>query len=316
MDNKEKYRVFCKTEKNIPIYSKDWWLDALCGEKNWDVVLSEKNNETIASLPFLVTSRKGFKLLGMPGLNQSLGPYIKYPDGQSYDKKLSYEKKVMTELIVKLPKFDIFSQSFHYNVTNWLPFYWKGFSQTTKYTYVIEDLRNTEEVYNRFDRAKKKNIKKASKLVSIKYDLSAEEFYKNHKMTLAKQGQSIEYSFNCFQKLYNACYENNAGKTIYAIDSNNVMHAALFVVWDSESAYDLISTIDPDTRNSGAASLLIYEMIKFTSSFVKKFDFEGSMIESVENSFRQFGAIQKPYFKISRTDSKLIKTGRLLKEIF
>ena len=57
----------------------------------------------------------------------------------------------------------------------------------------------------------------------------------------------------------------------------------------------MISTIDPDYRNSGASSLLIYEIINFLRDKVRKFDFEGSMIESVENSFRKFGAIQKAY---------------------
>jgi hypothetical protein len=35
MTNKEKYREFCKNEKNLPIFSKDWWLDAVCGKDNY-----------------------------------------------------------------------------------------------------------------------------------------------------------------------------------------------------------------------------------------------------------------------------------------
>jgi hypothetical protein len=42
MANKQKYRKFCKKEKNIPVFSKDWWLDAVCGEENWDVAIVEK----------------------------------------------------------------------------------------------------------------------------------------------------------------------------------------------------------------------------------------------------------------------------------
>ena len=71
------------------------------------------------------------------------------------------------------------------------------------------------------------------------------------------------------------------------------------MVWNKECAYDLISTLDPDYRASGASSMLVYEMIKFLSGEgVKVFDFEGSMIPGVEESFRHFGAKQTPYFLI------------------
>lgn len=315
MTNKEKYRDFCKKEKNIPVFSKDWWLDSVCGEDNWDVVIVEKEQEILASLPYNKTRKAIFDIITMPKLTQTMGVYIKYPDIQKYDKKLSYEKDMMNKLIQQLPIVDMFSQNFHYSITNWLPFYWNGYEQTTRYTYVIEDLTDLERVFSNFSHSKRKNIKKAEKLVQIKFDISSKDFYENHKMTLAKQKSKIAYSYEQFSQMYNNTYKNNSGRTIYAIDSENNIHAALFVIWDNNSAYDLISTIDPDFRNSGAASLLIKEIIKYVSSKTNKFDFEGSMIEQVESSFRQFGAKQKPYFKISKTNSKLLKIEKTLKDI-
>jgi len=126
-------------------------------------------------------------------------------------------------------------------------------------------------------------------------------------MTLKKQDAEISYSFEHFNKLYNSAYNHNAGRTIYAVDSDNNIHAGLFVLWDKNSAYDLISTIDPDYRNSGGATLLVQEIIKFLSPKTDRFDFEGSMIENVEKSFRQFGAKQKPYFDITKIESKILK---------
>ena len=81
-------------------------------------------------------------------------------------------------------------------------------------------------------------------------------------------------------------------------------------------AYDLISTINPNFKHSGASTLVIKKAIEYVSSLTSKFDFEGSMIEPVENSFRQFGSIQKPYFLISKVNSKLLKLGLTLVEIF
>ena len=46
MSNKDKYRLLCNTEKNIPIFSHDWWLDTVCGEKKWDVLLIEQKGKS------------------------------------------------------------------------------------------------------------------------------------------------------------------------------------------------------------------------------------------------------------------------------
>lgn len=61
------------------------------------------------------------------------------------------------------------------------------------------------------------------------------------------------------------------------------------------------------------ASLLIREIIKYLSSKTRKFDFEGSMIEPVEQSFRRFGAIQERYFRTSKVNSRLLSLYRALK---
>lgn len=306
MTDKDLYRELCEKEPTIPIFSRDWWLDAVCGEKNWDVIIIKRDKDVFAILPYYFIHGRFFTTIGMPSLTQTLGPWLR-PSKAKYANMLSEQKDLMTELIDKLPSFDYFVQNFNYSITNWLPFYWKGFSQTTRYTYVIEDLNNLEEVFKNFSYAKIKNVKKAEKIVTVHYDLSASEFYKNHKMTLAKQGEEIIYSYELFERIYNSGYARDSARTIYAKDAEGNIHAALFVVWDTQSAYDLISTIDPDFRNSGAATLLIKEIIKYVATRTKKFDFEGSMNEGIENSFRQFGAVQKPYFSIFKTNSRLLK---------
>lgn len=314
-NNTRKYRTLCETEKNIPVFSQAWWLDSVCGMDNWDVVFVEKGDEVIASMPYYKTKRAVFDMITMPVLTQTMGPYIKYPQGQSYEKRLSFEKDVMTTLIEKLPNFDLFTQNFHYDISNWLPFYWKDFKQTTRYTYVIEDLSDLDRVFSNFNRAKRKNIKRSENELDVYFDLSAKDFYENHKMTLAKQNSNIVYDFNIFEKMYKNGYKNNAATTIYAVDAESNIHSALFVIWDKNSAYNLISTIDPDFRNSGSASLLIKEIITLMSTKTTKFDFEGSMIENVENSFRQFGAIQKPYSQISKTNSCLLHFSQCIRAL-
>lgn len=315
MNNKEKYRAFCIKELGIPIFIKDWWLDAVCGKVGWDVAIVEKGGEIVGCLPYCLRSRKGFKVIYLPKLTQTMGPFIKYPESQKCDTRLAYEKEIFSSLTDQLPEVAHFCQSFNYSITNWLPFYWKGFRQTTRYTYVIESLENLDSIWKNFSANLRKEIRKAEKLVVAKTSSDLDSFYKLNKMTFDRQNLTIPYSFDFIANLDNVCAANNCRRIFFAFDSQNRIHAAIYLIWDSNSAYYLMGGGDPELRNSQAASLLMWEAIKFSATVTKKFDFEGSMIESVERFCRSFGTVQKPYFQIFRTSSKVYKLLNGLREI-
>lgn len=316
MSRKDQYRDFCKQEPFIPIFSQPWWLNAVCGKENWDVILIEKGNQIVASFPYYTNKGKlGIKYITMPLLTQKLGPYIKYPEGQKYASKLSYEKEIMQEIISKLPKHDFFDVRFDYRYTNWLPFYWKGFQQTTRYTYIIEDISNIENVVAAFDSKKRGHLRKGIKNLQIKYDLSAEKFIQYYKKCLEKKNDKLFYSEDLFCRLYDAAYNNKSGRSVYAIDVDDQIHGAIFYVWDQFSAYDLVTAFDPNYRDSGASTLLVYQLIKDSSVFCKVFDFEGSMIEGVEESFRKFGSVQKTYYRIYKPNSRTCRLLYALKDL-
>ncbi len=300
MTNKEKYAEFCKKENTIPIFSQPWWLDAVCGENNWDIVLVENEDQIEAAMPFYKKKYFASNIITMPPLTQTLGPWLSSPISEKYFNIISREKKLMTQLIKGLPPFDYFAQHFSNTITNWLPFYWNGFTQTTRYSYIIRDLSDPEKVFSEFSHAKRKNIRRAQDSVDIRSDLDAVQFYEHHKNSLRKEGKNISYSFDLLKKIFEATHKQNAGKNFYAIDKNNIIHSTIFIIYNSLSAYYLISSIDPDYRNSGSVSLLLFHAMKYVSKYTNVFDFEGSMIEGVENSFRQFGAQQVPYFRITK----------------
>lgn len=291
----------------MPIFSKDWWPDAACGEDNWDVILVEERGEVVASFPYFLKRRSLFSILSMPPLTQKLGPFIVYPRGATMAARLSCDKRVMTEIIDRLPRHDRFQVHFDHSITNWLPFYWRGFSQTTAYTYIIPDISDPDAVLGTFENSKRGDIKKAAQLVDVEFDLTAEEFYEHRKLALSKQGQAVSYSFETFRRIFEAAHAAASGKAIAARGKDGSLHAALFIVWGEEAAYYLITSVDPDRRQSGALSLLTLEAICHASAYTKRFDFEGSMIEAVEASYRKFGSVQTPYMFITRTTSRLLR---------
>ena len=79
-----------------------------------------------------------------------------------------------------------------------------------------------------------------------------------------------------------------------------------FIAWQESSAYYLAGGGDPELRASGAHSLILWEGIRFTAQYTDLFDFEGSMIPGVERFFREFGAIQTPFFTITKGNLSLL----------
>jgi hypothetical protein len=304
----QRYTALCNKEENINIFHQPWWLDSVCGQGNWDVCLVEKNGVIIAFMPYMIKKRYGFKVCSMPKLTQNLGPWFRLSLAK-YAKQLSQQKKLMNELILKLPKFDYFLQNWHYSMTNWLPFYWKGYQQTTGYTYVIEDLSDLKKIWSNLQENIRGDIRKAENRfgLTVKSSTDIGSFLHLNKMTFERQNKTPPYSEEFIINLNNSCARNNSRMLFIATDDKGRNHAGVYIVWDSDSAYYLIGGSDYKLRNSGAVSLCLWEAIKFASTVTNKFNFEGSMIEPIERNFRAFGAIQKPYYSISKTPSVLLR---------
>ena len=105
---------------------------------------------------------------------------------------------------------------------------------------------------------------------------------------------------SCWNALTRHWLEHSARKLLCAVDEQGRVHAAAYFVYDENTCYYLIGGGDPELRNSGAASLLLWEGIRFASTVSRSFDFEGSMIEDIERFFRAFGGTPQVYYRVSR----------------
>ncbi len=316
MARKEKYKEFCEENLNIPIFSQPWWLDAVSEGGIWDVAVVERGGQIWATMPYYIRKRYGFTFITMPILTQTLGPYIKYPKDQKYYKKLSWEKDLMNELIDQLPHFDYFYQQWNYSVSNWLPFYWRGFSQTTRYTYVIEEPISTQDLDNQLENDIRRRRRKAeSKGIIIAESNDLHALYQLIGQTFDRKQKQVPFSFRLIDRLYNDCKANATVKILIARDKNNDDIAANMLVSDKSSVYYLLGGIKTDKKDLGGMDVIQHVSIKFALSEGKDFDFEGSMLEGVEKYFRSFGAIQKPYFAISKTNSRTLKAYQVAKDI-
>jgi hypothetical protein len=151
--------------RDAPLFFQPWWLEAVSPGR-WDFVVARRGEEVAGVLPYTFKLRLGLRLIEMPPLTPYLGPWLRKSNAK-YANQLSEEKELMSELINGLPRFAVFHQCLHPNTTNWLPFYWKGFSQTTLYTYRIEDTSDLESLWKETRDNIRTDIKKAEKQVVI-----------------------------------------------------------------------------------------------------------------------------------------------------
>jgi transposase-like protein len=298
------YRQLCD-KKPIPLFMQAWWMDAVCGKHAWDVLMYERDGIIMAAWPLLIRKKFFYRYIIQPQLTQFNGVWIDYSQLKNEQEKHDFESEIMNYFRGKIEEMKVHyvDQNFHYSVTNLEGFVLHGFTKVPRVTYTIDNISNPQQVFERFSYAKKKHIKKAEGLLQVDYNMSAEEFYAFQVACLKQKKQTILFSKQLFFSIYEAALQRNQALIISVKDKLGNVHAASFYVWDAHSSYYLISAIDKNYRSSGASTLMVWETIKYLSAKTKVFDFEGSMIEAVANSFKQFGTMPKTYYKLYKYNS-------------
>lgn len=300
IERKEQYKEFC-AKVYVPIYSKPWWMDAVCGENQWDVWLCIHNGEVIAAMPYYFEIRGKYKYITKALLTQNNGIIFKYPTGAKEIAKRKFEEKVINQAcqFLQEKKIDVYEQQYHYNFKNWLPFFWNYYTEITRYTYVIEDTFDLQKVWDNISSSYKKNIKKGNANGAL-FEIDADTFYSEHEKVFLKQGLECPFTFKQWKRIYNACISNHAGKTLCMKNADGNVTSILFLMWDEESVYHLLGGSIPEFQKLETYNALTWEGIKIASKKGLKYDFEGSVIKRISKSFREFGGEAKPYFRIRK----------------
>jgi hypothetical protein len=281
------------------IFARSWWLDAVCPD-GYQLLRVRRGGRIVAGMALANPERQGGALvIRMPRLTQTLGPLLAPTTGCKYETNLSHEMDWLRELVALIPPADGLAFHCHYRFTNWLPFDWAGFQQTTRYTYLLDDLHDLAAIYNGMS-AKTRNIIRKSQKAGIVVEEcdNIETFLPLLRLTFARQDMQLPYSEDFVRRIDAACAARDARKMFAARDREGRIHAILYHVYDHKSMYYLMQGSDPALRSSGAALLVQWHAIQYAPTVTAVYDFEGSMVETIERVFRSFGAVQRPFYTI------------------
>ncbi len=295
--------------EHYSLFGERWWLDAVAPGQ-WAEAVVASGGQVQARLRYMLLRQGGLRVLGMPLLTQTLGPWFAPMEGK-YAQQLARQKDCVEGLLTALPAHDLFLQRFHPDVTNWLPWHWAGYQQTTRYTYVLPDISDPAKLWPEFRYNIRNDVRKAQKRFGLKptTERGDEVLFEIYRKTFQRQGEQPQISLELLQRLCRTCRERGSGETLYVADGDGRVHAAALIVWDRRCAYYLLGGGDPELRNSGAHSLLLWEAIQRAAPRARSFDFEGSMVEGIERFFRAFNARQVAYSRVWGARKRWVSAG-------
>lgn len=300
----ERWDKFIDETAEGSLFHKSYWLlNSNTAKKSsadsvefW--VIENANKEWVAAIPITYRKVMGQKVLVMPYFTPYLGPVFKIVKNIKTYKDISSKKEINGLIADKIKKeFRLLFYTFSYKHKDMQPYMWKSMNTTLRYTYILE-LDDLDKAWSNLEQKRRNDINRGIKLnhkLEWGFEKNLDKFFQLNEMTFKRQGVSNVDSAFMKQQMINA-YKNNSCDICVAYDVEGNPLASCVLVWDTKRAYYIGGGISG--TDSCAMSLIIWEAIKYTKTKLNllEFDFEGSMIESIEKFFRKFGGNIVPYY--------------------
>lgn len=313
----QKWDNFVDSSPQGDVFCYSWWLDTITKGKFKLLAVLDKD-EIVAGIPLAYYYGK----INEPPLTRTLGPLFKDLGDISEHDKTTFHRVWLNLLLDHVPFDEVEQFCTSRNFTDWLPFRWRGYKQTTRYTYLIDYYGKDEtKLWLGLNRGKKGHINKAYRNhLSIKVTNDLRPFYQLVELTYKRQNLEFPFSFDDFKQLDDEIIKRDKRKILTVFDENDQPHAAIYIVFNHKSAFNLLSAEDPHYRHLGGHILVMWEAIKYFRGKVRFFNFGGSNIERIENHMRGFGGVLTPYFHILKEQPVIreierIKKVEVIKEI-
>ncbi|MBL7764638.1 MAG: GNAT family N-acetyltransferase [Chitinophagaceae bacterium] len=289
MNAKALYRQYCE-EHDVPLFFRPSWLDLY--NHDWQVVLESELSVTLFFVYF-PENKFGFSFIRNPILTPYSGFLFSSSEIDELTRNRLYERILKLIPDVSVFYIDLLPEAGIRNIQS-------RFSCIDKRTNLL-DIQDMSQCLVNFKPALQRQIRKAKKILQIIHSDDMERFYRLHSLTFQKQNLQPPYRIANFIKLWDYCKINQCGQLLFAENENGETHAAMFLVYDEQTAYYLAGGTDEQYYGSGAMSYLMSYAIQFAADEgCKQFDFEGSMIPGINKFFQNFNPIETHYISLQK----------------
>jgi Acetyltransferase (GNAT) domain len=296
-----RYDLLVERSPQGSVFAASWWLDAVA-PGGWRMNCAEKGEELVAAWPTLVRrGRFGTMHVGA-ALCPFLGPLL--PSGEGHRRR-SREIEAIGLLLDAIGSYAHLEARCNPAFDYWTPLRWRGFRQTTLYTWRLDELGDLDAVFAGFGEKARGHIRAAEKRGVVVGDAGLDEFLELHE----KRGRRPHTA--AVRRVDAAASERGARDILVARGPSGVPCAGCYLVHDGRHTYFLMSATTGEVR--GAGSAVVWEAIKRAAARGNGFDFEGSVLPHVEPFVRSFGGTPTPYSIVRHTPSRGLRVERTLK---
>ena len=293
--------AFVRQSPQGSLYSRHAYLCAT--HPPWEALIASDKGEWQAVFPLFPKQRYGLRLHWQPLLSQYTGILLKPLDKAQPLSYYEQQKTLIEALLNNLPSYRLFSGQFPPAFDYPLPFIWRGYTLTNRYTYQL-DLA-AMPAFRQLRTNLQRNIQKATKAgwtAAISRDTAAfTGLIEQSHPAILRSPEALQRASAVSDQLLTRCLG-----TLWAChDQDGRMRAGVLLGRDDTTTYYLMGAAEPEARRQGTLSLLLWQGIQHAAAFCSTFDFEGSMHPGIEHFFRGFGARPVPYLRVYRNQLPL-----------
>lgn len=185
------------------------------------------------------------------------------------------------------------------DVSDALPFFWRGFKVVPQYTYLLDLGVSAEEIRRNMSPDRRNDVSKAQRDgLTVRPAAGMEEVRDLVLATFGRQEKSVDREV-LEGVLFR--YATSANFYAYVACRGEQAIAACGIVHDGRTAYYLLGGYRAEDRHHGAGALAVSAAIRHAQERgMQTFDFEGSVIPPIERFFRGFGGRLVPYLTVNK----------------
>lgn len=285
------------------LYARYEYLSLI--RQDWQAyIISDAKGTWCAVMPVWIKKKWSFTSLSQPLYTQYWGICFR-PFTERAGRMLHLKKEWSQLIIQALAPIHLFAINFSPVFDYAIPFHWAGYQIHTRYTFILDLGPTPQELEQGMSSNLKRKIKQAKKAGLQARSVKDPQQLLRLMHLNREQGHDIvgpgDASYDMLRDLSDYLLRTHQGHLLEVqTESGEAIAVGLFARYQQKYLY-LAGCQAPEHKQTGAHALLMWEAIRQAkASGVELFDFEGSMLEGVEEFFRKFGAQPVPYLQIRR----------------
>ena len=260
----------------------------------------------------------------MPDFTHVLGPLVNSGDGKPQTRMMN-RLSTVESLIKQLPPFDSFKlvadpmADDGLTAIDGLAFQSHGFQVGHQCTFHLDCRVDLEILQAGMESRVRQNIRRAEERLTVETMDDPGRFVAFYMENLRKINRKSYISFSQFFVLFSECRARNCGLVLAAMKPGGVPVAMTFIVWDSDMMYYLLTTREPNEKDNGSVSLLIWSAMRRAHDLALTFDLDGVTTPGTARFLSGFGGVPttrqvitggRPLYKLVQSVKTILQCGR------